>query len=386
MISAAKFPLHVRIAVAMGLPTVGMLVMAAKGGAGVGLMVAGAITAVTLIVGIPTLLGLTRQLGALRAALDRVADNADLSARAEQYGNDALGSCAAQFNHMMERLHETVRPFVESGDQIASAADNLHDLAEQATEGNRRQQEETKRLTVAMTELLEQVKEVTAGTQQAAQATEQARGETQNGALVATEAMCAIEAVFAEMDKATGAINELDENSRNIGVVLDVIGSISDQTNLLALNAAIEAARAGEHGRGFAVVADEVRQLASKTHESIQQIQEIIQQLQHGAQAAVTLMGEAQTQAQEGVEKVEGSAESLGVIAGEVATIWDMNNKIADAAGYQESVVAEIDRNVDVIYEAAAATAEAASQTSEASAALQSLAARLRSASTEIKV
>ena len=386
MNAALKLPLHLRLGIAIGLPIAAMLFFAGAKGIGAGFIVAAVIAAVALALGIPTLLGLSRQLNALREALRRVADDADLTARAEQYADDDLGSCAAQFNRALERLHSTVRPFVESGDQITLAADELHDLAEQATDGTRRQQEETQRLAVAMTELLEQVKEVTASTQQAAAATEQARGETQNGALVATEAMCAIEAVFAEMDKATGAINDLDENSRNIGVVLDVIGSISDQTNLLALNAAIEAARAGEHGRGFAVVADEVRQLASKTHESIQQIQEIIQQLQHGAQAAVTLMGEAQTQAQEGVEKVEGSAESLGVIAGEVATIWDMNNKIADAAGYQESVVAEIDRNVDVIHDAASATADGAARTSEASGRLQQLSTLLRGASTEIKV
>ena len=386
MKSGTKFPLHLRLGLAMGLPAIGVVIIALKNGFGGISLVALGLTAVALIIGLPALFGLTRQLRALRGALDQVADNADLTTRVEQFGNDDLGSCAAQFNHTMERLNELARPFVQSSDQIASAANNLHDLAEQATDGTRRQQEETSRVATAMTELLTQVQEVAGNTQQAAQATEQARGETQNGALVATEAMCAIEAVFAEMDKATGAITELDENSRNIGVVLDVIGSISDQTNLLALNAAIEAARAGEHGRGFAVVADEVRQLASKTHQSIQQIQEIIQQLQHGAQSAVKLMGQAQAQAQDGVEKVEGSAESLGVIAGEVATIWDMNNKIAEATRYQESVVAEIDRNVDVIYDSATVTADGAAQTSEASALLQELAARLQSVSREIKV
>ena len=182
---------------------------------------------------------------------------------------------------------------------------------------------------------------------------------------VVTQTKQAIGILAEEVEKATQVIHELETESDNIGSILDVIRDIADQTNLLALNAAIEAARAGEQGRGFAVVADEVRSLASRTQDSTQQIKAMIERLQSGANNAVTVMETGRTQAQLSVQQAMQAEDSLAVITKAVGTINEMNMQIASAAEEQSSVSAEINRNIHNINQVTEDTSQGVKKSTE---------------------
>jgi len=203
---------------------------------------------------------------------------------------------------------------------------------------------------------------------------------------VVNEAIEAIRTLAAEVESAAGVIGVLDNDSQSIGSVLDVIRDIADQTNLLALNAAIEAARAGEQGRGFAVVADEVRTLASRTQESTQEIQQMIEALQVGAKKAVEVMRQGQTRATSSMETASGAQTALSGIISSVSSITDMNNMIASAAEEQSSVVEEMNKNVHSINDAAEKTLNIANQSSMAGDELRKLAAQLQESVTQFKI
>jgi methyl-accepting chemotaxis protein len=193
------------------------------------------------------------------------------------------------------------------------------------------------------------VSEVAASAENAAKASKESSELSSNCAMNVTESLGIIDTLSAEIDTAEQAIQNLSHDSDTIGEVLAVIRGIAEQTNLLALNAAIEAARAGEQGRGFAVVADEVRTLASRTQDSTKEIQEIIEKLQHGVGNAVGKIGSVREKANEVIENVEGSAESLAEIAGAIQTINEMNAQIDAATKEQTMVVNEINANIQGI-------------------------------------
>ena len=202
----------------------------------------------------------------------------------------------------------------------------------------------------------------------AAEGAREADREAQKGREVVNMATQAINALANEVENAAGVIHQVENNSESIGSILEVIRGISEQTNLLALNAAIEAARAGEQGRGFAVVADEVRSLASKTHESTEEIHSMIEQLRASTHSAVDVMKLGQQRAMEAVEHATSAAGSLDAITNAVSTINEMNTQIAAAANEQNSVAEQINSNVVRISEIANETATGSQQTSQASA------------------
>jgi len=219
---------------------------------------------------------------------------------------------------------------------------------------------------------------VAQSTGNAAQAAHDASGMSQKGALTITDAIGIIDSLDTQVSTASDSISQLKVDSENIGGVLDVIRGIAEQTNLLALNAAIEAARAGEQGRGFAVVADEVRTLASRSHDATKEIQEMIERLQQGVAGAVANMEEVSQRAAQGVSQVEESAEALAEISGSVSVINDMNTQIAAATEEQNAVAEEVSRNIEQINQLSGDNAQTAQNSEKNSQELSELADNLK--------
>jgi len=269
---------------------------------------------------------------------------------------------------------------------LSGAAEELSIVTGQTNEGVQEQQKETDQVATAINEMSATVQEVARNAESAAEAARNADSETRVGQQVVSQTMTEIDKLAHEIERATSVIHKLESDSENIGSVMDVIRGIAEQTNLLALNAAIEAARAGEQGRGFAVVADEVRVLASRTQESTQEIQEMIERLQSGASEAVTAMNESQEKAQETVEQAAKAGTSLETIATSVSNINDMNTQIAGAAEEQSAVAEEINNSIVNISKIAVSTAEGANSTARSSESLKELATNLQQVVAQFKI
>ena len=266
----------------------------------------------------------------------------------------------------------------EYATKLDHAAHETASVAEQTSQGIRQHQSETDQVATAINEMSATVQEVARNASAAAQATQDANTQAGHGQKIVIETISAIERLAQEVEKAAGVIQQLEKDSDRIGSVVDVIKTIADQTNLLALNAAIEAARAGEQGRGFAVVADEVRTLASRTSQSTQEIQHMIEELQNTARNAVKVMEDGRNQAGNGVKQVTRAGEALTEITQAIGTISTMNDQIAAASEQQSAVAEEINRNIVNITRVVDATADGAQQTANAGQDLLTLAEQLK--------
>ena len=306
--------------------------------------------------------------------------------RIDLHREDELGRLADAANRLRDFLADTSSQLRHSSSELDLSSNELRAIAGIMSQGSHEQFERTDQVATAMHEMSATAQEVARHAGDAAQAADQADSSAQQGQQVMRATIATISSVSEEITATAEVIRRLQEDSSRIGKVLDVIRAIAEQTNLLALNAAIEAARAGEQGRGFAVVADEVRTLAQRTAESTAEINQIIDTVQQGALNAVRAIESGQQPSQAGIEQVNAAGGMLEQITQAVEAIRDMNRQIATAAEEQTSVAEDISRNLTDITDIATRnqqtvqrTEQASSHLHELSAALNGLTARLSS-------
>ncbi|MDH5446783.1 MAG: methyl-accepting chemotaxis protein [Gammaproteobacteria bacterium] len=310
----------------------------------------------------------------------------DLTTRLHLDTHDEMSQIATNFNNMVEKFEALIQQIISATTQMAAASEELSLIAKDSSTNIERQRMETDQVATAMNEMSATVQEVARNASSAAGSANSADNDAQGGKVIVQQTSEAISQLAKEVENASEVIHTVEADSEQIGTILDVIKDIAEQTNLLALNAAIEAARAGEQGRGFAVVADEVRTLASRTHQSTEEIEQMITQLQAGAQKAVTTMESGREKAQNGVEKANEAAEALEAITRAVTTINEMNSQIASAAEEQSSVAEEMSRNITSISQVSEQTAEGAKQTTNSSEELAKLASQLQELIAQFKI
>ncbi len=335
-------------------------------------MMLAAATGLALLLGVLAAWVITRQIiiplrNTLTAA-ERVADG-DLRHDLPVDRRDELGQLQATMQRMTKSLRELIGGIGDGVTQIASAAEELSAVTEQTSAGVSNQKVETDQVATAMNEMSATVHEVARNAEQASEAAVMADQQAREGDRVVGEAIAQIERLANEVVNSSEAMNQLKAESDKIGSVLDVIKSVAQQTNLLALNAAIEAARAGEAGRGFAVVADEVRSLAQRTQQSTEEIEELIAGLQSGTERVANVMDSSRGLTDSSVELTRRAGSSLETITRTVSSIQAMNQQIATAAEQQSAVAEEINRSVmnvrDISDQTSAASEETASSSVE---------------------
>ncbi len=317
----------------------------------------------------------------ITSAIHGVAHNSDLSIRTEcaSKRNDEIAHAGQAFNDMIDHFQESIEQVRMTTDQLSHEADHIKAVSETTATSVAEQRSRTDSIATAVNEMEHSAHEVKSNAEHTASASHDANQRAIHGQQITEEAIQAIQALSGSVTNAAEVINQLDEQSQRVGAVLDVIRGISEQTNLLALNAAIEAARAGEMGRGFAVVADEVRTLASRTHDSTEEIQQMIEALQHGARNAVGAMEQSIGSADQGVARVQDAVVALNDIVQNVEQISALNTQMATAAEEQSYVAEEINRNIIDITHIADSTADDAGQTTRVSETLVQLANQLES-------
>ncbi|PWB32107.1 methyl-accepting chemotaxis protein [Pseudomonas sp. SDI] len=291
---------------------------------------------------------------------------------------DELGELQRSMHEMTLGLRELIGGIGQGTSQLATAVDQLTTVAEQTQSVLGNQRDETDQVATAMNQMAATVQEVARNAEMASEAATTADLQAREGDKVVNAAISQIEELSGQVDSSIQAMQQLALESERIGSILDVIKSVSEQTNLLALNAAIEAARAGEAGRGFAVVADEVRGLAQRTQQSTEEIEELIGNLHGGTAQVVRLLDSSRTLSRDSVALSLRAGEALGQITGTVSAIQGMNQQIATASEEQSSVAEEINRNVMNVRDISDQTATASNQTTTSSTELARLGEHLR--------
>ncbi|CAH0231267.1 Methyl-accepting chemotaxis protein McpQ [Pseudomonas sp. Bi123] len=302
----------------------------------------------------------------------------DLSHNLISERQDELGQLQRAMQSMTLGLRELIGGISDGVTQIASAAEELSAVTEQTSAGVNSQKVETDQVATAMHEMTATVQEVARNAEEASEAAVAADQQAREGDRVVGEAIAQIERLALEVGNSTAAMGDLKRESDKIGSVLDVIKSVAQQTNLLALNAAIEAARAGEAGRGFAVVADEVRSLAQRTQKSTEEIEELIVGLQTGTQQVATIMDNSRSLTDSSVELTRRAGGSLESITRTVSAIQSMNQQIAAAAEQQSAVAEEINRSVLNVRDVSEQTSAASEETAASSVELARLGTHLQ--------
>lgn len=317
----------------------------------------------------------------LQAAVGAMANIAngegDLTRNLDTHGRDELTALSTYFNAFTDRLRHVIRQMLDSAGSLDQAARTLGDISSEAQRHSQQQAQQMELVATAVNQVTYGVQDVAKNAEHASSEMHTAEDQASQGQQNIEASLRQIDQLSGTIDKAVEVIQSLASESTQIGSVLEVIRSIAEQTNLLALNAAIEAARAGEQGRGFAVVADEVRLLAQRTQQSTAEIQGMIERLQGNSEAAVKVIHESSRASQLTVEQASQAGESLAQIAQSLRNLTGLNASIASATLEQSHVVEDINQNVTQTAALAHNTAEAAEQSSAASQHLKQLADQL---------
>ncbi|QXI37870.1 methyl-accepting chemotaxis protein [Pseudomonas xantholysinigenes] len=346
-------------------------------------------TLLALLVGVLAAFIITRQITRpLRETMDAVEKIAsgDLTQTLRVTRRDELGALQQGIARMGNTLRDLITGIRDGVTQIASAAEELSAVTEQTSAGANSQKVETDQVATAMHEMAATVQEVARNAEQASHAATNADDEARVGDKVVGEAISQIERLAQEVHRSTEAMTLLQQESQKIGSVMDVIKSVAEQTNLLALNAAIEAARAGEAGRGFAVVADEVRGLAQRTQQSTEEIEGLIASLQNGTQQVAEVMNGSRSLTDSSVELARKAGDSLDSITRTVSNIQSMNQQIAAAAEQQSAVAEEISRSILNVRDVSEQTAAASDETAASSVELARLGGHLQTLVSQFRV
>ncbi|MGF6153689.1 methyl-accepting chemotaxis protein [Pseudomonas fluorescens] len=338
-------------------------------------------TLLALLVGVLAAVIITRQitrpLRETLAVVERIAGG-DLTHDVHVTRRDELGVLQQGIARMGVTLRDLISGIRDGVTQIASAAEELSAVTEETSAGVNSQKIETDQVATAMHEMTATVQEVARNAEEASQAAAAADGEAREGDKVVNEAIAQIERLASEVVRSTEAMTVLQQESDKIGSVMDVIKAVAEQTNLLALNAAIEAARAGEAGRGFAVVADEVRGLAQRTQKSTEEIEGLVAGLQNGTQQVAAVMNNSRSLTDSSVELTRKAGVSLENITRTVSNIQSMNQQIAAAAEQQSAVAEEISRSIINVRDVSEQTAAASDETAASSVELARLGNQLQ--------
>ena len=320
----------------------------------------------------------TRPLSRVISAIEDLASgDGDLTLRMSVDSQDELGQLSGSLNQFLDKLHSLIKRAAATSGQVREASGKMLQLNSQTQEMITNQHSSTDMVATAINEMAATVQEIAQSASNAADGARTADADARKGSERVDSSAISIRDLAQDVERAAEVIHKLENEAEKVGSVLDVIRGIAEQTNLLALNAAIEAARAGEQGRGFAVVADEVRTLASRTQQSTTEIQGMIEKLQSGARNAVSVMDAGREKAQVSVERAESAGSSLIEITKAVASISSMNTQIASAAEEQSAVTQEINRNITEISAISDRNSQISSEAAQASSVLSEYAQEL---------
>lgn len=326
----------------------------------------------------------------LRKTIDRLTEIAtgdgDLTIHLVVVGNDELATLSSRFNLFVDKIRNLVRNVAEASEQLMVSVSGMSDATQSAAAQMQSQQQETELVATAMNEMSSTAAEIAKNADQASASAASANSESKQSRQIISQTREAVDELANEMNRTTESIDQLKHETESIGNVLTVIQGIAEQTNLLALNAAIEAARAGEQGRGFAVVADEVRALASKTQLSTKEINEMITRLQSGASHAVGAMKQSLDKTRATVDTAQRAEKALDTVTAAIQIINDMNAQIAVASEEQSSVSEEINRNVANIAQLSDECRNSTSEVVHIGRAVSDVGETLRKRITEFKV
>ena len=317
---------------------------------------------------------------------DIAAGDGDLTQRLNEDGNNELARLGKAFNKFAEKIRGVIIDVTHSTETLSLSADEMSSIAQSTRMSVDQQKSGVEQVAAAINEMSASVQEVATNTSDAAHSAMEADDQAKQINIIVDDTIKSVSKLASEVERIGSVINELQNQTQNIDTVLDVIKGIAEQTNLLALNAAIEAARAGEQGRGFAVVADEVRTLASRTQDSTQEIQEIIESLQSGANSAVDAMKTGREEAEVTLQKAGEAGSSLVNITRAIESISSMNTQIATSAQEQSSVANDVNQNISSISVLADQSAEGVTNSQNVSGKLSTLSNHLHSLVSQFKV